>query len=78
LENKDVLLQFVLRRMETNPWVDRAIIGAALTFIIVVVAGYTHDTIQEQERNAAGMRRNSTRRALRAHFEHRLEPSLNT
>jgi hypothetical protein len=43
LENKDVLLQFVLRRMETNPWVDRAIIGAALTFVIVVVAGYTHD-----------------------------------
>jgi hypothetical protein len=29
--------------METNPWVDRAIIGAALTFVVVVVAGYTHD-----------------------------------
>jgi hypothetical protein len=38
-----VLLQFVLRRMETNPWVDRALIGAALTFVVVVVAGYTHD-----------------------------------
>ena len=29
--------------METNPWVDRALIGAALAFIVVVVAGYTHD-----------------------------------
>jgi hypothetical protein len=38
-----VLLQFVLRRMETNPWVDRALIGAALTFVVVVVAGYAHD-----------------------------------
>jgi hypothetical protein len=38
-----VLLQFVLRRMETNPWVDRTIIGAALTFVVVVVAGNTHD-----------------------------------
>ena len=37
------MLQFVLRRMETNAWVDRAIIGAALTFVVVVVAGYTHD-----------------------------------
>ena len=29
--------------METNPWVDRALIGAALAFVVVVVAGYTHD-----------------------------------
>ena len=29
--------------METNAWVDRAIIGTALTFVVVVVAGYTHD-----------------------------------
>jgi hypothetical protein len=29
--------------MEANPWVDRALIAAALTFVVVVVAGYTHD-----------------------------------
>jgi hypothetical protein len=29
--------------MEANPWVDRAFIAAALAFVVVVVAGYTHD-----------------------------------
>lgn len=34
-----MLLQFLLRRMETNPWV---FIGAVLTFVVIVAAGYTH------------------------------------
>jgi hypothetical protein len=37
------MLQFVLRRIETNPWPDGALIGAPLTFVVIVVAGCTHD-----------------------------------
>lgn len=37
--------------METNPWVDRALIGAALTSVAVTVVGYTHDIGPFKSRN---------------------------